>query len=98
MPEDPHPIVPGISMSDDGEVTVDPELDDVLCDLADALQEGRSMPLDVEHVVMAVAFAVRNGAISPKRHLRADDAKLREILGPFVDLVFERYGGQVREE
>ena len=91
------PIVRGISMTHAGEVTVEPELDEALCDLAIALQDDDS-PIDVEHIVAALILASRAGHIPSDYQLKANDKPLRSLLKPHVRLIFQRYGGEVCEE
>ena len=91
------PIVEGIVMTSAGEVTIEPELDEALCDLAIALQEGDE-PVDVEHVVAALILASRAGHVPSDYRLRKKDKPLRALLRPHVRLIFQRYDGQVCEE
>ena len=92
------PIVKGVRMTPDGEVTIDPKLEDALCDLAIAMQGPDDLPVDVEHVVAALIFASRKGEIPPDYELRPRDRTLKAILRPHVRMIFSRYGGQVTEE
>lgn len=96
--DDAIPIVRGISMTPEGEVTVDPKTDEALFDLAIALQGPDDTPVDVEHVVAALILASRNGEVPPDYQLRERDKALQAILKPHVRLIFNRYGGQVCEE
>ena len=91
-------IVKGITMTPLGEVTVEPALDDALCDLAIALQGPNDLPVDVEHVVAALILASRNGEVPSDYQLRDRDKALQAILRPHVRTIFQRYGGQVCEE
>ena len=96
--DDAIPIVRGILMTPAGEVTVDPKLDEPLCDLAIALQGPDDMPVDVEHVVAALILASRKGEVPSDYELRERDKTLQAILRPHIRTIFHRYGGQVCEE
>lgn len=99
MPKaDAIPIVKGITMTPEGEVTVDPKLDEPLCDLAIAFQGPDDLPVDVEHVIAALILASRKGEVPPDYELRPRDKALRAILLPHVRTIFNRFGGQVCEE
>lgn len=92
------PIIKGITMTPEGEVTVDPALDEPLCDLAIAFQGPDDLPVDVEHVVAALILASRKGEVPSDYELRPRDKPLRAILLPHIRTIFNRYGGQVCEE
>jgi hypothetical protein len=93
------PIVKGISMTPAGEVTVEPQVDEPLCDLAIALQgPDEDLPVDVEHVVAALVLASSQGQVPPDYELRLRDKSLQAILRPHIQTIFLRYGGQVCEE
>ncbi len=62
QPEQPIPIVKGITMTPTGEVSIEPALDEPLCDLAIDFQGPDDLPVDVEHVVAALILASRRGA------------------------------------
>lgn len=94
----PIPIIKGITMTPDGEVTVEPDLDDALCDLAIAFQGPDDLPVDVEHVVAALILASRKGQVPPDYELRPRDKALRALLRPHVATIFHRFGGQVLDE
>ena len=97
--EQPIPIVKGITMTPTGEVSVEPALDERLCDLAIALQGGADdLPVDVEHVVAALILASRAGQIPRDYELQPRDRSLKAILRAHVRTIFQRYGGQVCEE
>lgn len=98
QPDDAIPIVKGITMTAAGEVTVDPALDEPLCDLAIAFQGPEDLPVDVEHVIAALILASRRGEVPPDYELRPRDKALRAILLPHVRTIFSRFGGQVCEE
>lgn len=95
---DSIPIVAGIAMSSAGEVTIDPKLDEPLCDLAISLQDDDDEPVDVEHVVAALILASRAGHIPSDYQLRTKDRSLRALLRPHVRLIFQKYDGQVCDE
>lgn len=91
-------IVPGISISSTGQATVDPELADVLFDLALALEAPTNQPVDVQHVVAALVLAARNGQLGQETKLSADDQSLVTMLIPHVISVFETFGGSVGKD
>lgn len=97
-PNDAIKIVKGITMTPAGEVTVDPKLDDPLCDLAIAFQGPDDRPVDVEHVVAALILASREGKVPADYELKERDKPLQAILRPHINTIFNRYGGQVCEE
>ena len=90
-----HQIVPGISVTSNGQATVDPSLSDLLLDLAIKLEEPTNLPVDVEHVLAAVVLAARTGELDPETPLSSDDPALVEVLVVHVKTVFERFGGKV---
>jgi len=91
-------IVPGITISAQGEATVDPALTDVLLDLALTLEEPTGHPVDVQHVLAAIVLAVRSGQLDSTRALSGDDRLLVERLIPHVKTVFSQFGGNVGRE
>ncbi len=98
QPNETISIVTGIRMTPAGEVTVDPALDEPLCDLAIALQGPDDLPVDVEHVVAALILASRQGRVPHDYQLRSRDKPLLAILKPHIRTIFQRYGGNVCEE
>jgi len=88
-------IVPGISLSTSGQATVDPELTDVLIDIAIKIDDISKFPVDVEHVLAAVVLAVRSGSISNDTDMSSDNDTLISALAENVETVFERFGGKV---
>ncbi|WP_146406198.1 hypothetical protein [Allorhodopirellula heiligendammensis] len=88
-------IVPGISVSSAGQATIDASLNEVLFDLAVALEEPTNLPVDIEHVVAAIVLAARNNEIDAHRELLASDPALISVLAVRVKSVFAVYGGQV---
>ena len=99
MPADASiPIVQGIELDAAGGVTVEPELEEALCDLAIALQGPDDLPVDVEHVVAALIFASRKHEVPPDYELRPRDRTLQALLKPHIRDIFRRFGGQVCEE
>jgi hypothetical protein len=97
-PDEVIPIIKGITMTSTGEVSIDPLLDEPLCDLAIAMQGPDDLPVDVEHIVAALILASRNGTVPPDYELKPRDRSLKAILRPHVRMIFQRYGGQVCEE
>jgi hypothetical protein len=94
----PIQIVRGITMTPEGEVTIEEELQETLLDLSEGLESRTSFPVDVEHVVAALVFASRLGHVTPLRTLRADDAELLTLLEPHLRVVFDRYGGEICDD
>ena len=90
-----HQIVPGISVTSTGQVTVDPSLADVLFDLAIKLEEPTNLPVDVEHVLAAIVLAARSGELDPNTPLSSDDPALAKVLAGHVRTVFADYDGNV---
>ena len=88
-------IVPGISVSSDGQATVEAGLAEMLFDLAVRLEEPADLPVDVEHVLAAIVLASRNGELDPDVPLVSDDPELAKILLVHVKTIFEMYGGKV---
>ena len=88
-------IVPGITVSPSGQAMVEPELAEVLFDLAIALEEPTKLPVDVEHVLAAIVLAARKGEIDANTPLAAEDPSLLGILSAHVKTVFQDFGGNV---
>ena len=88
-------IVPGISITSDGQATVDPSLTDVLFDLALKLEGPTNLPVDVEHVLAAIVLAARKGELAPDTPISSDDPQLAEVLVAHVKTVFAVYDGEV---
>ncbi|MGB7323255.1 MAG: hypothetical protein WBD31_00175 [Rubripirellula sp.] len=88
-------IVPGIKIDSDGQAIVDASMQDVLFDLALALEEPTNLPVDMQHVVAALVLANRDGHVDAETTAGADDAKLIQTLVPYVKLVFQRFGGEL---
>ena len=97
-PDQTIAIVQGIRMTPAGEVTIDPKLDEPLCDLAIALQGPDDLPVDVEHVVAALILASNTGEVPHDYELRPRDKPLKAILKPHIRTIFQRYGGNVCDE
>ncbi len=91
-------IVPGITISESGEATVDPLLADTLFDLAVQLEEPTKLPVDVEHVLAAVVLAVRSGELDSKKILTSEDPLVISILTRHVKTVFADFNGNVGAE
>lgn len=88
-------IVPGVHISPLGEVTTSPGLHNVLCDLAEALEDDSDLPVDVEHVLAALVLAAKAGQIRDDHELSQEDTRLRELLVPHVRMIFEQFDGQI---
>ncbi len=96
--DDRIPIVKGITMTPMGEVSIDPALDERLCDLAIEMQGPDDLPVDVEHVVAALILASREAKVPEDYELKPRDRSLKAILRPHIRTIFQRYGGRVCEE
>lgn len=96
--DDAIPIVSGIRMTPEGEVSIAPRLDEPLCDLAIEMQGPDDLPIDVEHVVAALILASREGKVPTDYELKPRDRTLKAILRPYVKMIFQKYGGQVCED
>jgi hypothetical protein len=90
-----HQIVPGLTVSSSGQVSVDASLAKVLIDLAIELEEPTDLPVDVEHVVASVVLAVRSGDLRAETQLSADDPVLITLLATHVKTVFEQFGSEL---
>lgn len=90
-----HQIIPGISLSESGQATVDPSLTDVLIVIAIKIDDTSKHPVDVEHVLAAIVLAARGGAIEPDTKLSSDNDALISILAEHVETVFRKFGGKV---
>lgn len=97
QPGDATQLAPGLSLSDDGEVTVAAEMSEVLFDVAIRLEDATELPVDVQHVVAALLLAVRSGTWDSSVKLSADDAEQMTQLSEYVRAVFVAYGGDVGE-
>ena len=97
-PPDERQLVPGITLSAEGEVTVEPDLEDTLCELAISLQDATDLPVDVEHVVAAIVFGVQQGEILSHTRITTKDRGLADVLARQIQLIFDKYGGQVCED
>jgi len=91
-------IVPGISLSNSGQATVDPALTEVLIDIAIKIDDMSKFPVDVEHVLAAIVLAARSGAIAADTKLSADNDSLISALAQNVETVFEKFGGKVGKD
>lgn len=91
-------VVPGITMSNSGHANVEPELADVLFDLALILEEPTKLPVDVEHVLAAIVLAVNQGEIDPGIVLKANDPTLINVLKRHVKTIFADYDGHVGKD
>ena len=98
MTEGEQQVVPGISLSDSGQATVDPSLADVLFDLAIKLEGLTNHPVDVQHVLAAIILAVRSGELDPSTQLSFEDQALFAVLTPHVKTVFADFDGKLGME
>ena len=88
-------IVQGISLSSSGQASVDPQLTNVLIDIAIKIDDDSKFPVDVEHVLAALVLASRAGEIDSATDLANADAKLLSIMALHVETVFQKFGGKV---
>ena len=95
MTEGEQQVVPGITISNSGQASVDASLADVLFDLAIKLEGPTNYPVDVQHVLAAVVLAIRNGDLAPDTKLTSDDQVLAAVLTPHVKAVFVNRDGKV---
>ncbi|TWU47028.1 hypothetical protein [Rubripirellula reticaptiva] len=91
----PNEIVPGIKIDSTGHAMVDSSMQDILFDLALALEAPTNLPVDMQHVVAALMLASRDGHVNAETAIRADDATLIETLVPYVKSVFQVFGGEL---
>ena len=94
----PQQIVPGITVDQSGQATIDASLKNVLFDLALNLEGPTGHPVDLQHVVAAILLAGRANQIDADRPLVADDVMLIGVLTPHVKSVFKNYGGDVGKD
>lgn len=88
-------VVPGITLSATGEVTVQPELHETLLDLAQVLEEPTGLPVDVQHVVAAIVLAVRDKKLGSDVPLSPSDQSLTVLLAEYVRAVFDDFGESI---
>ena len=93
-----QPVVPGISISADGQATVDQSMTEVLFDLALKLEGPTGQPVDVQHVLAAIVIAARRGELDAEVRISADDQALVLVLTPHIETVFGQYGGVVGQD
>lgn len=91
-------VVPGMSIDSSGQATIDSSLQDVLFDLALALEAKTHLPVDIQHVVAAVVMASRSGQLPSSKSLSASDSLLVDMLADHVVAVFTSYDGNVGDE
>ncbi len=88
-------IVPGITVDATGQAVVEPEVGEVLFDLALQLEEPTGLPVDVQHVLAAIVLAVRSGEIDPTIEISANNPQTARTLKPHIQAVFNEFGGQL---
>jgi len=91
-------IVAGVTIDRKGSVTVAAGYQQGLCDIALDLQEETPLAVDVEHVLAALVMAVRDGRLERGAHVTDDPKAYRSVLLPYVELVFQRFPGNVLEK
>lgn len=82
-------------MSSSGQATVDPELTEVLIDVAIKIDDDSKFPVDVEHVLAAIVLASRVGEVNSETVLDGANEELVSLLGAHVETVFQTFGGKV---
>ena len=90
-------VVQGVAIDRRSQVHVDPELNDLLFDVAVALQDDK-YAVDVQHVVAALVMASRSGEIEPQTTLQLVFDQQRDVLSKYVRVIFEQYQGRVGED
>lgn len=88
-------LIRGISLTPSGQATVDPELTEVLIDVAIKIDDDSKFPVDVEHVLAAIVLASRAGKVNAETVLDGADEELVSLLGSHVETVFQKFGGKV---
>jgi hypothetical protein len=88
-------IVAGVTIDRKGSVTVAAGHQQGLCDIALDLQEETPLAVDVEHVLAALVMAVRDGRLERGADVTNDPKAYRSVLLPYVELVFQRFSGNV---
>lgn len=96
--EDEHQILPGITLSKTGQATVDPTATKNLIDLAIEIDDRSRHPVDVEHVLAAIIMASREGVLPESTDLAHANSELKTCLAQYVELVFEKFGGNVSKD
>lgn len=91
----PQQIVRGITLSPSGQATVEPDLTEVLIDLAIKIDDDSKFPVDVEHVLAAIVFANQAGEVDSTTELAEADGKIVSILASHVETVFQKFDGKV---
>jgi len=77
-------VIPGISLSSNGQAIVDPELTEVLIDIAIAIDDRSRHPVDVQHVVAAIVLAAEQAKTLEEqtgKQSRNQDEKQIERIG-----------------
>ena len=91
-------IVPGISISPKNEATVDPQLSDVLFDLALKLEEKTGLAVDVQHALAAIVMGAQTGEVPSDQPISTVDEKLLRTLEKYVRVVFSNFDGKVGQD
>lgn len=94
----PEEILPGISIDESGQVTVDKRMGELLFSLALELEDAVVAPVDIEHVLAAIVLASREGEIDAETTLSKESPELLQVLRRRLKNVFESYGGQLGQE
>ena len=74
---------------------VEPDLTEVLIDLAIKIDDDSKFPVDVEHVLAAIVFANQAGEVDSTTELAEADEKIVSILASHVETVFQKFDGKV---
>lgn len=94
----PEQIVVGVTIDRQGVVSVEEGFQQTLCDVALAIQECTPHAVDVEHVLAALVMAVRDGKLLRNSELKSSDGEQNSILSRYVNVLFERYAGEINGE
>ena len=94
--ENNNEILPGLSVDAAGQVSVDKQMGELLFDLAIALEDTVSEPVDVEHVLAAIILAARAGQIDPSTSLSTGNAEFLTTLRVQLQAVFDQCGGDLQ--
>lgn len=96
-PNDEQQLAPGMVMNSAGEVTIAPSVSETLFELALKLEDSTTLPVDVQHIVAAIALAVQAGGWDSAAELKADEATA-DRLSEYVRIVFTQFDGDIGEE
>lgn len=90
-------LLPGIAVDASGQVTVGSDTGKLLFELALALEDTVSSPVDVEHVLAAMILAARDGRLASDTEMSHSNSKLIAAVREFLPVVFQRYGSDLED-